>query len=83
MKPVTYSKEAIRTLTRMPRNEATRIRDKIEAYAADPAAQASNVKRLQGREEFRLRVGDWRVVMRETTVIAVLRIAPRGSAYRP
>lgn len=83
MKPVTYSKEAIRTLTRMPRNEATRIRDKIEAYAADPAAQAGNLKRLQGRDELRLRVGDWRVILRETTVVAVLRIAPRGSAYRP
>jgi mRNA-degrading endonuclease RelE of RelBE toxin-antitoxin system len=29
----------------------------------------------------RLRVGDWRVVYRDLVVIAVVRIAPRASAY--
>lgn len=82
MKPVSYSKEAIRTLTRMPRTEATRVREKIAAHAADPSSQANNVKRLQGRDELRLRVGSWRVIIRETAVIAVLNVAPRQRAYR-
>ena len=48
MKPVRYSKDAIRTLRRMPRPTAERIRDKVAAYAADPASQAANVKALKG-----------------------------------
>ncbi|TPE47215.1 type II toxin-antitoxin system RelE family toxin [Amaricoccus solimangrovi] len=82
MKPISYSKEALKTLRRMPANTSGRIREKIEAYAADPASQANNVKALQGAENtIRLRVGDWRVIMEETAVIAVIRVAARGGAY--
>ena len=51
---------------------AERIRAKIEVYAADPAAQANNVKSLQGRPGIRLRVGDWRVI-KDGVVLAVHR----------
>lgn len=82
MKRITYTKAATKALLAMPRNTAERIREKIGAYAADPASQANNVKALKGREGIRLRVGDWRVIMNdEGTVLAVLRIAPRGGAY--
>lgn len=54
---------------------------KIDQYAADPASQANNVKTLQGREGIRLRVGDWRVIMCDGEVLAVLEIGPRGSVY--
>ena len=50
VKPVTYKPAARHVLTRMPRPTATRIRDKIEAYAADPSSQANNVTTLKGRE---------------------------------
>ncbi len=82
MKEVSYSKDALKTLRRMPANTSKTIRQKIEAYAADPASQANNIKALQGAENtIRLRVGDWRVIMEETNVIAVIKIAPRGGAY--
>lgn len=83
MREITYSREAIRTLSRMPANMSRLIRDKVERYAADPAALANNVKALKGEAGvMRLRVGDWRVLFAEDgTVIAVIRIAPRGSAY--
>ena len=42
------------------------IRAKIAQYAADPASLANNVRKLQGREGCRLRVGDWRVIFDET-----------------
>lgn len=68
---------------RMPRNGALRIIDKVTAYAKDPAAQANNVKALQGNDGLiRLRVGDWRVIMLDHVVIEVLDIKSRGSAYR-
>jgi len=68
---------------RIPRNLADRIRDKIRDYAYDPVSQANNVTRLRGPDGFlRLRVGDWRVVMRDTERLEILYIASRGSVYR-
>jgi mRNA interferase RelE/StbE len=82
MKSTSYSKAAIKTLRRMPRNMADLIRSKIEAYAEDPVLQANNVKALKGREGIRLRVGDWRVIMDDQgNVLAILDIGPRGSVY--
>jgi mRNA interferase RelE/StbE len=82
MKSISYSKAAIRSLRRVPRNVADLIRSKIEAYADDPASQANNVKALKGREGSRLRVGDWRVIMDDQgNVLAVLDIGPRGGVY--
>lgn len=81
MKQIAYTKDALRALRRMPANTAERIRAKIEVYAADPASQANNVKSLQGRPGIRLRVGDWRVIMEDGVVLAVLEIGPRGGIY--
>ncbi len=81
MREIAYSKDAARTLRRMPVNTARLIVAKIELYAADPAALANNVKALKGSEAIRLRIGDWRVLMLDGVVLEVVRIAPRGSAY--
>jgi len=81
VKPISYTKAAIRALARMPANMSARIRSKIEAYAVDPASQANNVKALQGRSGIRLRVGDWRVIMEDGVVLAVLDVGPRGGIY--
>lgn len=83
MKKIVYSKTAQKALMRMPRNWAIRVRDKITAYAADPASQANNVKALQGMDGMlRLRVGDWRVIMCDGVVLEILDIKTRGSAYK-
>ena len=83
MKRVTFSKEAIRTLTRMPANTARLIRSRIDQYAEKPASLANNVKTLKGEPGvFRLRVGDWRVLFTEDgQVIAIVKVAPRSGAY--
>jgi mRNA interferase RelE/StbE len=65
----------------MPRPTAARIVAKIEAYAADPASQANNVKALKGEDAIRLRVGEWRVIMLDGEVLDIVRIAPRGDVY--
>jgi mRNA interferase RelE/StbE len=65
----------------MPANTATRVREKIAEYAADPTSLANNVKQLQGRSGIRLRVGDWRVIMEDGVVLEVQEIGPRGSVY--
>ncbi|MBR0554643.1 type II toxin-antitoxin system RelE/ParE family toxin [Ciceribacter sp. L1K23] len=82
MKQVIYSTQAQRKLARIPANEARRIRSKVQQYALDPRSLANNVKRLEGLNYLRLRVGDWRVIFREDGVIVdVVRIAARGEAY--
>ena len=81
MKPITYTRATIKVLQRMPANTSARIVNKIEAYAADPASQANNVTALQGRDAIRLRVGDWRVIMNDGAVLAVLQVGPRGGIY--
>ncbi len=82
MKPVTYQPAARKALRKMPANTANRIRAKINAYAADPASQANNVRAMKGEPaRIRLRVGDWRVIMKDGAVIDVLKVGPRGSIY--
>lgn len=84
MYTVIYSKEAKRTLVKMPKNVAVTIQGKIDALAADPYAQNNNATKLQGREGYRLRVGDWRVIYEivdDNLVIHVVRIAARGNIY--
>lgn len=81
VKQITYTRAALKMLRRMPANIAVRIVSKIEDYAADPAALANNVTALKGREGIRLRVGDWRVIMEDGVVLAVLDIGPRGGIY--
>lgn len=79
---VMNKKAAIKTLRRMPSNEARRIRGKIKEYAADPASQANNVTKLQGRGGYRLRVGDWQVIFdQDGAVLGVIDIGPRGGIY--
>ena len=83
MKEIAYSRSAVRTLARMPRNLANRIRDKIRAYAGDPASLANNVTRLRGPDRLlRLRGGDWRIVMHDTDRLEILHVANRGSVYK-
>ena len=69
----------------MPRNVATLIREKLEAIATNPYADHPNAKKLQGRDGYRLRVGDGRVlyeIQDNKLVILVLKVAPRGEVYR-
>jgi mRNA interferase RelE/StbE len=75
---------AERDLRRMPRNTAKRIRSKLLALAEDPFARNSNVKKLSGRDAWRLRIGDWRALYTVDTdnqIISIMVIRPRGSAY--
>ncbi|QOG05713.1 type II toxin-antitoxin system RelE/ParE family toxin [Aureimonas sp. OT7] len=81
MKEITYRPAAVKALRRMPANTARRIVGKIETYAADPSSQANNIKKLQGRDGIRLRLGDWRVIMQDGVVLDVLNIGPRGGVY--
>lgn len=84
MRQVDYSKASLKTLKTLPKPTAERIRAKMQQYADDPRSLAANVKALEGEGNMlRMRVGDWRVLFTEDLqVVGVVRVAPRGSAYR-
>jgi mRNA interferase RelE/StbE len=82
MKPIAYKKAAIKTLSRMPADMSALVRSKIEQHAREPESLSANVVKLQGREGYRLRVGDWRVIFSEDKVVlTVLQVGPRGGVY--
>ena len=63
-----------------------RIVEAIETLASDPSNQNLDVKPLQGRPgEFRLRVGDYRIIYepeQQILLISVITIRSRGDVYR-
>jgi mRNA interferase RelE/StbE len=82
-KKIAYSKQAIKTLMRIQSNESARIRAKISQCASDPDSMANNVKKLQGGDSYRLRVGDWRIIFDENdVVIEVIKVGAWGDVYK-
>lgn len=80
-----FSKPAVKTLTRMPRDLAGRVRAELDRVAADPVAYRGDWKRLQGSPYWRLRVGDWRAICELRAgelVLLVLKIGARGDVYK-
>ena len=76
---------AQKALRRMQPEWAKRIRAKMRLIASNPYGQHSQVTKLQGREGYRLRVGDYRVlylIQDDELVICVLDVLPRGQAYK-
>ena len=74
---IRYNRAAIKALMKMPSNTARLIRSKIEQYASDPESMANNVKKLQGRDGYRLRVGDWRVIFDRNGVVLDILVQER------
>jgi mRNA interferase RelE/StbE len=80
---VVWTRRAQRDLDHLDQTIADRVGRAITRLAE---TEQGDVKRLLGYEnEWRLRVGDWRVRLTfdyPTESIEVLRVLPRGSAYR-
>ncbi len=69
----------------MPLLLAEQMQEKIKKIAVDPFAVHSNVTKLHGREGYRIRIGDWRVIykiQKDKLIIIVVKIAQRGEVYR-
>jgi mRNA interferase RelE/StbE len=81
---VTYRKQALKDLRRMQAKTATAFQRAFRKLADDPQRQDLDVKKLQGREGYRLRIGGYRAIFtmdRKIEIIDVLAIANRGDAY--
>ena len=82
---IRFTKQADKELKKIGQARDT-ILAKIEQYAADPASLANNVKALQGRNEYRLRIGDYRVLFiiledGTITIMQVTAVRHRSKAY--
>ena len=82
---VAFKKRATKTLARRTPSERQRILRSLRALASDPDNTSLDIKPLQGRDGFRLRIGDWRVLYeldRGRLLILVLEIGQRGEVYK-
>lgn len=71
-----------RDLRRLDTPVQRRVTDALDRLVADPP-QGDIVKLTGSADEYRLRVGDWRVrFIRQNNTVYVLRVLPRGRAYR-
>lgn len=81
---IELTRAAQRDLRRLDPPIRQRVNDALLELAKDPLASAA-LRKLIGSQQSRLRVGDWRVRLTlntQTRVLVVMRILPRGRAYR-
>jgi mRNA interferase RelE/StbE len=82
---VIFTKSAAKILQKMPRDIARSVRQKLDQIAADPFAPLPGIIKLQNRDGYRFRIGDWRVIydiQKEKVTILVVKIATREEVYR-
>lgn len=80
---IKYSNAALRDMKRIDADTAAHIKNRIMAYANNHHALANQVKRLQGSNLLRLRVGDYRVLFTaQGIVMHVQRVGHRREVYR-
>jgi mRNA interferase RelE/StbE len=79
---VEFERRADKDLERLDPQVKQRVLKAIRRLADDP--RSADLRRLKGRSESRLRVGDWRVIIEldvATRAVIIQRILPRGRAY--
>ena len=80
---VEVTRSAVKALRRVDPADAARLRGAIAMLAQDPRPPAS--RPLRGRDGWRLRVGDYRVlytIRDDVLLIVVVTLAHRSAAYR-
>jgi len=82
---IIWERRAADELTALARGNPSMGRRVTRAIERFAATGLGDVRRLSGEDSLRLRVGDWRVIFThdaDRTSIIVLRVLPRGRAYR-
>lgn len=81
-KKISFSPTARKQFLNLDKTIQIRIKTGIEKLAVTPPK--GDIIKLKGREnQFRLRVGDWRIIFRlSDDAIDIIAILPRGQAYK-
>jgi mRNA interferase RelE/StbE len=77
-----YARRAEKDINRLDPQMRRRVLAALGQLSADP--QTGQLRKLTGRSESRLRVGEWRILINlnlATRTIVVKRVLPRGRAY--
>lgn len=79
-----FSRSALKAMSSLPAEARSEVAAALERLVDDPAS--ADLRKLRGRgNEWRLRVRDWRVILRldnKKGTMYVQDVRPRGSAYR-
>ena len=81
---ITYTRKALKGLTKLPRKTAILFRAEFDSFAARDT-EGLNIKKLRGRDGYRLRIGGYRAIYEiegETINVLVLDAGPRGDIYK-
>ena len=82
MHKIVFTRRAFRDLDKIPKDEKSRIGQKLQEYAQEPLKYAKNLTSTK-IGTYRFRVGDYRIVFDiENDEIVVLRVGNRRDIYR-
>ncbi len=84
MGAVAYKKRALKGLRRMPKSYADNFRNSF-TQIAESSDSGLDIKALQGRDGYRLRIGCYRAIFEkegEDINVLVLDAGPRGDIYK-
>lgn len=82
---LSYSKSALKNLMKIPKNVRERIAEKLDLLKIDPHSRNNNIKKLEGIEGYRLRVGNYRVIYKienQEYKILIIEIDIRAEVYK-
>lgn len=81
---IDISRQAQREIDGLPTEIKDRVKSSLAGLITHP--RQGDIRKLAGRpNEFRLRIGDWRVIFRVEKArkqVVILAVRPRGSAYQ-
>ena len=79
---ITISPEMVKRMEKIPNPERRRLLSAIDALHS---GLSGDIRPLRGREEWRLRVGGWRILMNineDKREILLLSVGSRGDVYK-
>ena len=80
---ILFRQSVLKDLEVLPKKDVQRIMEAIHALAADPRPPQS--QKLSGREQYRLRQGDYRilyVIQDDVLIVTVVKVGHRKEVYR-
>ena len=79
MHELRYRKAALKALMKLPADARQRIHEALRQLAGDTETDKLDIKALQGRDGFRLRVGKWRVIYHKDDDAMIILVVDAGS----